>query len=161
MADREVLKRIPFFAEVLDDQSLAALAEAAKRVEYDRGSVLIREHDPGKSMFVIFGGAVNVAIRDGGKDRRVATLGDGDVVGEMSLLTGARRTATVTALKPTVTLEITRSALEPILATAPSRDGRTAEDQTRRPLWPSPLAAAGWPGSQIADRMRRFFARLG
>jgi CRP-like cAMP-binding protein len=118
-------------------------------------------------MFVIVSGAVDVAIRDGGKDRRVATLGDGDVVGEMSLLTGARRTATVTALKPTVTLEINREALAPILKASPElaihfsamvlRRSAELEDLYGQPNW----LPAGGAANDIVERIRRFFSRSG
>ena len=116
MSDRDVLGTIPFFAEVLDDRSLDALVAGAMRVEYDRGATILSENDPGESMFVIISGAVTVSIHNGGRDLSVATLHDGDIIGEMSLLTGAPRTATVSALRPTVALEIAKPALAPLLA---------------------------------------------
>ena len=163
MKDHDVLKRIPFFAEILDDQSLDQLAEAATRTEFDHGTVVIREGDAGESMFVIAKGALAVSIRDGGKDRRVATLRDGDLVGEMSLLTGAARSATVTALRPTVTLEITRDALAPILKASPElaiqfsamvlRRSAELEDLYGLPNW----LRTGGTASDITTRVRRFF----
>jgi len=119
MNTREFLGTIPFFAEVLDGKQLDALAAGANRREYDRGAFLIREDDLGETMFALIGGAAEVSVHDAGKDRHVATVNAGQIVGEMSLLTGARRSATVTALSPVVALEIPKSALEPILDASP------------------------------------------
>jgi CRP-like cAMP-binding protein len=163
MTDHELLKRIPFFAEVLDEAALDQLAKAATRSEFDHGTVLIREGDPGESMFVIVRGALGVAIRDGGKDRRVATLHDDEIVGEMSLLTGAPRAATVTALRPTETLEITRDALKPILDASPElaikfsamvlRRSAELDDLYGQPNWLRTTGVA----SDLTERIRRFF----
>mgnify|MGYP001205419037 CR=1 FL=1 len=162
MTDHDVLKGIPFFAEVLDEAALDQLAEAATRTEFDHGTVLIREGDPGESLFVIVQGAVGVAIRDGG-DRRVTTLRDGDVVGEMSLLTGAARSATVTALRPTVALEISREALAPILAASPELSIKFAAMVLKRNaeldnlFGPANWLRTGGVASDITERIRRFF----
>lgn len=167
MTDRDVLSGIPLFAEVLDEASLTALAAGATRVEYDRGAVLIEEHAPGESMFVIVRGAVAVSVRDGGKERRVATLHDGEVVGEMSLLTGAPRAATVTAMRPTVAIEIPRSALAPILAAAPDlADHFAAIIEGRKKELDALYGERHWltsgsPASEVAERVRRFFSRAG
>lgn len=165
MRDRDVLGAVPFFAEVLDDRSLDALAAGAKCVEYDRSATILSENDPGELMFVIVSGAVTVSIHDGGQDRRVATLRDGDIIGEMSLLTGAPRTATVSALRPTVALEIAKPAIAPLLATSPDLAERFAETIERRkaeldglygPLhWLRPGVQAG----AITEQIRRFFHR--
>jgi CRP-like cAMP-binding protein len=162
-----VLKGTSFFADVLDDASLDRLAKSAKPAEYDRGSVLIRESDPGDSLFVIVHGSVTVTIHERGADRRVATLRDGDIVGEMSLLTGAPRSATVTALRPTLTLEVAKPALEPLLVRSPELADHFAEMIEKRqaelhalhgPLhWLRPGVAT----AEIATRIRHFFAATG
>jgi len=78
----------------------------------------------------------------------VATLHDGEIIGEMSLLTRAPRTATVAALRPTVTLEIGKPAVVPLLAKSPELAERFA-DWLRR----------DFTASEITERIRRFFAR--
>jgi CRP-like cAMP-binding protein len=119
MNTREFLGTIPFFADVLDGKQLDALAAAARRMEFNRGESLIREDDLGSDMYALIGGAVEVSVHDGARERHVATVNAGQIVGEMSLLTGARRAATVTAMTSVVALQIGKAALQPILDASP------------------------------------------
>src|SRR5262245_59052231 len=106
---RVVLASIPFFAEVLDGEEIDILGGSIAPLSFAAGEVIIREEDGGDSMFVIVSGEVNVSVVDGDVARSVARLGPGDVVGEMSLMTGARRSATVTAATPVTVLEVTKA----------------------------------------------------
>ncbi len=118
MNSREVLAKVPLFAETLDEAELDALAASARRVEFDRAATLMHEGDHDDSMLVIVSGTVNVSVA--ASPQTVATLGEGDMVGEMSLLTGAPRSATVTAVRPVVALEVTKADVEPLLVMSPS-----------------------------------------
>jgi CRP-like cAMP-binding protein len=76
--------------------------------------------DLGGAMFVIVAGRVGVRFVDpDGREQEVARLGPGDIVGEMSLFTGDRRTATVTALDNVDALKISKWSLERVFAKAP------------------------------------------
>ena len=164
MNAREFLGGVPFFAEVLDAKQLDALAVGARRVEFDHQSVLMRELDPGGAMFAIVSGTIEVSTGHGGHASHVATLHPRDIVGEMSLLTGARRSAMVTAIGPVVALEIDRATLEPILAASPALHDRFATmiDMRRSELdriyghgfW----TLYGVTRDQIASAIRSFFA---
>lgn len=158
----EFLGTVAFFADVLDAGELDALATGTKTSEFDRAAVIVREHDLGDSMFAILRGTAEVSTRHAGTASHVATLHVGDVFGEMSLLTGARRSATVTAVGPVVALEIGRSALQPILAASPALFDRFARMlDTRRfelrihgdGFW----NLYGLPRDQIAPAIRSFF----
>ena len=117
---REVLGAIPLFAKVLDAGQLERLAARCHEVIFPAGAVLMAEGDFGTSMFALVEGEVSVTLADKRGDAHdVAELSAGDVVGEMSLLTGARRSATVVAETEVVAIEITKVALEEILARAP------------------------------------------
>src|SRR5712691_11412571 len=106
---REVFARIPFFAEVLSPADLDGLAAKARECLFPPGAVLMQEEDFGSSMFALVEGEVSVSVDDGyGRSDHVATLSAGDIVGEMSLMTGARRSATVTAVTSVTALEITK-----------------------------------------------------
>jgi CRP-like cAMP-binding protein len=131
---RVVLASIPFFAEVLDGEEIDILGGRIAPRSFPAGEVLIRENDSGDSMFVIVSGEVDVSIGDGdgGAARRLARLDAGGIVGEMSLMTGARRSATVTAATPVTVLEVTKSAIEPILNAAPALVERFAAMLERR-----------------------------
>ena len=120
MDTRKFLRSISFFSEALSSPELDVLADYARSVEFDPGSALIREGDLSDSMFVIVSGKVTVSVHDMGESRSVATLGPGELVGEMALMTGAPRTATVAAQTPVVALEIGRSAVESLLSANPT-----------------------------------------
>lgn len=112
-----ILKATPFFAEVLDDAELKILSDHARLLSFDEGAKLIDEDGAGHSMFVVTKGAADVTVRD--EEGTVATLKHGDILGEMSLLTGEPRSATVTATEPLEVLEVDKSALANVLWMAP------------------------------------------
>jgi CRP-like cAMP-binding protein len=129
---RVVLAAIPFFAEVLDGEEIDILGGQVTPRSFAPGEILIREDDSGDSMFVIASGEVDVSVIGEGVARRLAMLGAGDIVGEMSLMTGARRSATVIAISPVTALEVTKAAIEPILNAAPELVERFAVVLERR-----------------------------
>jgi CRP-like cAMP-binding protein len=97
---RQVLDSTPFFSDVLDSDNLDRLAVNLRVASFPKGAVLIKEDDGGSSMFVLAAGEADVTVPRSTRKTPVATLKGGDIFGEMSLLTGARRAATVTALSP-------------------------------------------------------------
>ena len=98
-----------------------AIAAATQLHKYAKGETIIRRGAVGESMFVIVDGLVSVRVpgEADGQHHEVAQLGEESVFGEMALLTGERRTADVIAVTDVTTLEITREALQPILADNP------------------------------------------
>ncbi len=125
-----VLRDTPFFAEVLESSEIDILAELAQPVRFEAHDVLIREDDIGHSMFIIVSGSVEVTVA--GEEEPIATLNEGHIVGEMSLLTGARRSATVTATTPVEVLEIGKEALSVVLGHSPGLADRFAAMIARR-----------------------------
>ena len=116
-----VLQRIPFFSNVLSDAQLARLARAGESRDLPVGGRLVQQGESAMSMFVILEGAAEVTVvaKMGEPARSVAVLAGGDIVGEMSLLTGVPRSATVVAITPLTVLEIPRSEFETLIADAP------------------------------------------
>lgn len=125
MEPRELLGRIAFFSETLDGGQLDRLAAGAKQRSFAAGEALMREDEPGTSLFVLDSGQVEVRIAD--EPDPIAELYAGDIVGEMSLLTGASRSATVTAVEPVEAVEFDHAALAPVLAASPGLVDRFAE----------------------------------
>jgi CRP-like cAMP-binding protein len=157
-----VVAEIPLFAETLDADQLRALAHKSAPVLFPTGSILMTEGDFATSMFAIVEGrlAVTVSDADGGT-RHVADLGAGDIVGEMSLMTGARRSATVIAKTEVVALEVTKFSLEAIIARAPELVDRFGEILARRQAELDEIAAAAPVAKDdIVSQIRRFFGRL-
>jgi tetratricopeptide (TPR) repeat protein len=82
---------------------------------FQPGEIVVREGNPGDSMFIICNGDVSVVTKDkSGKDVQLADLSEGDFFGEVSLLTGRPRTATIYAISYTEALELKRISLPEI-----------------------------------------------
>ena len=161
---RGILNATAFFNVVLDAGQLDALAEAVKVVQFAKRDVIVRERELGQSMFALVEGKVTVAKHTPQGDEVVATLGPGDVVGEMSLFTGERRSATVTAAGRVTALEITKAALQPILAAAPKLTDRFAAlveqrhaELSSRNREARRFLSVGIGRSEIAARMTAFY----
>jgi CRP-like cAMP-binding protein len=163
MQVRDFLGSVPFFSETLSPTHLEALAKAAQVVELGPGLPLIREDDHTESMFVITAGEVTVSVREEGRHREVATLGKGDIVGEIALLTGHRRSATVRARTPVTALQIDREAIAPLLIAEPALFDRFAETLTKRRseldriYGPMAHFYSGGPDDDLAIVIRTFF----
>ena len=130
MRPRDILKSTPFFSDVLTDAEIDMLGARARFIAFPKGAMPIEEEAPGTSMFVIAKGTVNVTVN--GETPPIAKLGPGDIVGEMSLLTGARRSATVSTLEPVEVLEVNKEALAHVLGNSPTLVGRFVEMLLRR-----------------------------
>ncbi|MCC6673045.1 MAG: mechanosensitive ion channel [Planctomycetes bacterium] len=123
----EALTRIPVFVPLGPDE-LAALGRDATREEYGRGERVVRQGDAGDALYVILDGSAVVSVRDEhGAEREVARLARGEFFGEMALLTGEPRTASVTALEDLVVLAIYKEALQALLARRPPLAQEIAE----------------------------------
>jgi CRP-like cAMP-binding protein len=83
------------------------------------GERIVLEGDEGDSLFVIADGEVEVLVTVDGRQRQVGLMGRGEVIGEMALLTGEPRNATVRAVDPVLILEIGRRSYESVLRTHP------------------------------------------
>jgi CRP/FNR family transcriptional regulator, cyclic AMP receptor protein len=125
----EALKRAPLFAD-LSRKELVQLARLADDAEVPEGRVLCREGDRGREFFVLVEGSVDVAT----KGSRVATLGAGDFVGEISLLEPAPRTATVTAKTPVRFFVLTPKDFRQMLDENPSVERKVLRALARRVL---------------------------
>jgi hypothetical protein len=106
----------PLF-EVLSAEERAAILGEMEVETHDEGSVIINEGDPGSSMYLIASGEVKVYTRSTASAGTVylARLGEGDFFGEVSVLTGKPRTATITASQRTELLRLDRDKLDAVL----------------------------------------------
>jgi CRP-like cAMP-binding protein len=115
-ADPALLTNVPMFAP-LSDSERTQLFAVARPVVFARGEAVVRQGQAGHSLFVVKRGeaAVTLASADG----EVARLRSGDVFGEMSLLTGEARTATVTAVTDCDLLEIDAEGFRSVVMANP------------------------------------------
>jgi len=117
---QRTVPKSPLF-EILDTEQRAAIVEEMEQETHDEGSVIINEGDPGSSMYLIASGGVKVYTRGSGSTGTVylADLGEGDFFGEVSVLTGKPRTATITASQRTELLRLDRDKLDSVLTKYP------------------------------------------
>lgn len=107
--------------EVLSAEERDALVKEMDLESHDEGAVIISEGESGSSMYVIASGEVKVYTRGPGNSGSLylAKLGEGDFFGEVSVLTGKPRTATITASQRTELLRLDKEKLDNALATYP------------------------------------------
>ena len=125
MAQHDVsakLAKVPIFSGC-SKREIAIIARAAKEVSHRGGTVIAREGERGIGLFLILEGTCSVTI--GGKAK--AMLGPGDFFGEVALLDGGPRTATVTAMTPVRLIGITGWVFRGLLMEHPSIALRTLE----------------------------------
>src|SRR5439155_14139208 len=118
-------KNIDFLRELelfkgLPEDDLERLCEMSENVVIPAGEYLMREGDPGGSLYVIRAGEFEVTQRMGGQEVVLAVRGPGEVIGEISLLDQKPRSASVRALTQTDAITITHDAFYHLLTTSAS-----------------------------------------
>jgi len=105
----------------LSAEERARLAAGARLLTFGQKETVVREGEEGSSMFLIAHGRVGVSAHGAsGESQRVAMLDAGSGFGEISLLTGEPRLATIRTLEESLLVEIDKSTLAPILEANPS-----------------------------------------
>lgn len=125
------LESVPLFSGVPRDE-LVSLLTAVDPVRVAAGSAVVHEGDPGDSLFLVVQGTLSVTI--GGDDAavEVGRLGPGDFFGEVALLTGKPRTATVTAVTESELLRLGRDTVEDLRRRHPEIEASLREFHRRR-----------------------------
>ena len=114
------ISSVDLFA-LLSDEARSRVADGARERRFAAGETIVREGDRGSSMFVVEAGRLGVSAHGTvGESQKLAVLEAGTAFGEISLLTGDARTATVRALTEATLLEIDKSTIAPILRENPS-----------------------------------------
>ncbi len=113
------LARFSKLFEALDDASRKTLLSLSKKQRFEAGAVICKEGDEGDAFFVVTTGKVKVSGDNFGESKDLETLGAGQFFGEVALLSGQKRQATVTALEASELVVFPKSAVTQVLAQAP------------------------------------------
>ncbi|MBI4126266.1 MAG: mechanosensitive ion channel family protein [Deltaproteobacteria bacterium] len=117
----------------LSDTERETLSQQALTVEgYGSGEDIVRQGEAGDSLYIILKGSCEVWIQTGGILKSIAVLQEGQYFGEMSLLTGAPRSATVRAKGDVSLLVIDKEDFRTVIATNPAVAGELAEVLAKR-----------------------------
>ena len=116
---KDALRRLPLFAGLSEDD-LERLYHMAEPVFIPGGQRFIQEGEPGDTLYIVLDGEVEVTKRQGGQDVVLAVRGDGEFFGEMSLLDGAPRNASLQTLRDSHLLAISQAAFGTLLSSSPS-----------------------------------------
>ncbi len=114
----EALAGVDLFAP-LAAQERRLIAQSLRPLLFGRGERIIRQGEPGDSFFVVTRGSVEVRVEAAGEESVVGTLGAGSFFGEMSLLAGGARTATVVAREDAEVFAVTREDFRRVVAGHP------------------------------------------
>ncbi len=117
----KILKQVPIF-RMLGKESIDFIVERLKFKTYDADETICKIGDPGDTMYIIISGKVDICIHSKDSDNLqvVATLGAGDYFGEMSLLTGEPRSATVKTTEASEMFLLHKNDFDVILEKFPS-----------------------------------------
>ena len=159
-----LLGRIELFRGFPADER-AEIEELMRERVLGRGSSVVRQGEPGSSVFIVAEGALDVVREQDGAETPLRRLVPGDIFGEMSLLTGQPRTATVRAATDAVVFEVAKDHLDPVLRRRPelaeglaamvaARQAANAE-RDRAPEGPAPPDLP--QGDDLLRRIKAFF----
>ena len=112
----ELLRQIIYFQN-LNDLELRQLIEAGYRQRLLASQILFRENDPGDAFYIILQGSVEVFVEK--INKHLVNLGKGKFLGELALMLGIPRTATVRALEDTVLFAINKAGFQRLLKEQP------------------------------------------
>jgi CRP/FNR family cyclic AMP-dependent transcriptional regulator len=114
LSSTDVLRGVPLF-QGMTDRSIEAIADLAETATFAAGDDLVREGEPGDTFLLLVDGTADVSQAG----RRIRTLGPGEFLGEISLIDGGPRTATVTATTSIDALAIDRAGFARLMSDWP------------------------------------------
>jgi small-conductance mechanosensitive channel/CRP-like cAMP-binding protein len=161
------LSSIEMFDGLTPDELSAICARMTRRLVH-AGTPVVRQADTGDSLFVLKEGLLRVSIHNDGIDTIVGQISPGQFFGEMSLLTGAPRSATVQPVVDCMIYEISRNTMLPIMQNRPEIAEQMSHVLALRQLANAPMMNAQGKQEeakesltrQLLGRIRAFFTLI-
>lgn len=111
-------KQFPQWAMALGSQNVAKLLAVTSTLELPANRVIIRDRMPVDSLFLILEGEVSITVEENKKSIKLGVIGPGQVLGEVSVLSGEQQaSSTVTSITPVKMLRLRHQAFEDLIAT--------------------------------------------
>jgi len=104
-----------FFKQKLDDEQRKVLEDKFHVVEYKANDVIVQQGSMGQALYIIHSGEALIECHCNGENIRVGTVKAGDLIGEMSFLTAAEASATVTAREDCIVYKLPRSSFTALM----------------------------------------------
>jgi len=165
--DEDYARRVDALSQVdvfraLDAEKIDRLARRLRLAPFGPGEVILREGDPGDSLYVLRTGEVSVQVSVRGKPREVTSLKAGQFFGEMSLMTGESRSATIVAKTDVECYIVSKDAFQAILEQKPELAATISEILSKRQAVLGASAEASGPVAvaepqQLLSRIAAFF----
>ncbi len=128
----DFLKYVPIFSE-LPDETIEAISQVGTKKYYKRDSIVLMEEDAGSALFIIVDGKVKVSrTSNDGREVILSILAESDFFGEMAILDGQSRSATVTALEDAELFIVQRNQFLELLQEHPEIAISLLQELTRR-----------------------------
>ena len=156
-AVRGSVRKQPFL-QLLDSAQTDRLLASARLQRFGRGERVIEQGRDGGSMFMLLRGDASVVVKANSSETQVATLRDGDFFGEMSLLTGEPRSATVVAQTDCEMWEIGKEVLAEILQENHPLVEKLSDLLAKRRLENEGLLASAHPAAVMQEKHREYRA---
>ena len=155
----ELLSGVPAF-DRLPDEALEELAALLTEERYPAGAAVVAEGDRGDRLYLISAGHAEVSAAGSNGHVPLATLGPGEMFGEIALLEpGGKRQATVTATTPLLALSLAAPAFEGVLDAYP--EARRAFSEAAEEMLVAKFLKQATPFATLdAERLRRLASRL-
>jgi small-conductance mechanosensitive channel/CRP-like cAMP-binding protein len=152
---RACLRKQPFL-QLLDETQQDKLLAEARFLRFGRREKVLVQGEAGESMFILLSGEAHVYVKAGGADTLVATLRAGDYCGEMSLLTGDARSATIIAATDCEMWEIGKEVLAEIFQHNEVLLQKLSERLAQRRMETEGIAASSSENAQLATKQKEY-----
>src|SRR5215216_17255 len=154
----DLLRTMDIF-EALPSEELEIVAQLLRERRLGEGEVLCRQGDPGDALFIVTGGRIRLSTTDPSGNEKILTyFTDGQFFGEMSLLTGAPRSATATAETDSQLLVLDRRPFDELLASHAQIMREMLKVVSQRTLHTNQQLLADEPGNAVSVGAGRVYA---